>query len=182
MAMKGVLVLLMAILGTAVPHNKPAELVPKAKLTLPEVMTKIAPEVKDGTAFFAKLKEEKGRVIYTVNFAVGKESVKLSVDAATSEVIERTTEKKDRSKSMSAAKISMAGVIEAAVKKVPGKASRALFYLKKGKPMAEVVVVKEGKLFEVKLDASTGAVVKVEEDDDDDDDADDDDDDDDDDD
>jgi hypothetical protein len=44
--------------------------------------------------------------------------------------------------------------------------------------VAEVIVFKDGKSFEVKIDAITGSVIKVEEDDDDDDDGDDDDDDD----
>jgi uncharacterized membrane protein YkoI len=49
------------------------------------------------------------------------------------------------------------------------KPTRVGFELKKGKPVAEVMVFKDGKLFEVKLDAVTGSVIKVEEDDDDDD-------------
>lgn len=176
--MKCAWMVVLALLGAAAPVNKPAELISKAKLSLTDVVAKVAPDVKDATPFFAKLKEEKGRVIYTVNFAQGGSSVKLLIDASTAEVINRTTEKKDRSKAISTSKLTMAGAIEAALKKVPGKASRALFYVKKGKPMAEVMVVKEGKLFEVKVDAATGAIIKVEEDDDDDDDEDDDDDDD----
>jgi uncharacterized membrane protein YkoI len=178
MAMKCAWMIVAALLCAAAPANKPAELVTKAKLSLTDAVAKVSPEVKDGTPFFVKIKQEKDRIVYSMTFAQGKESVKLSIDAATSEVFGRTVEKKDHSKAISAAKITMAGAIDTAVKKVGGKASRANFYLKKGKPMAEVIVVKEGKLFEVKLDAATGAVVKVEEDDDDDDDADDDDDDD----
>jgi uncharacterized membrane protein YkoI len=178
MAMKCAWMIILVLLSAAARVNKPAELLTKSKVTLPEVVTKALSEVKDGTPFFAKLKEEKGKVVYTVSFAQGTGAVKLSIDAATSEVLSRTTEKKDHSKMISAVKISMASAIDAAVKKVPGKASRANFYCKKGKPMAEVLVVKDGKLFEVKLDAATGSVIKVEEDDDDDDDADDDDDDD----
>ena len=169
--------LLVVALLTA-PANKPAELINKAKLSLPEAVEKAAPEVKEGSPFFAKLKEVNGKVVYCMTFAQGQSSIKLSIDAATSEVLDKKTEKKDHSKAISASKLSMTKVIEAAVKKVPGKASRANFYLKKGKAMAEVIVVKEGKLFEVKVDAVSGAIVKVEEDDDDDDDADDDDDDD----
>lgn len=171
--MKGAWMIVLVLLAAAARVNKPAELLAKSKLSLPDVVTKALPEVKEGTPFFAKLKEEKGKVVYTLSFAQGTSSVKLSVDALTSEVLSRTTEKKDRSKMISAVKITMASAIEAAVKKVPGKASRANFYCKKGRPMAEVLVVKDGKLFEVKLDAATGSVIKVEEDDDDDDDADD---------
>jgi uncharacterized membrane protein YkoI len=177
-AMKGAWMILAALLCAAAPSNKPAELINKTKLSLSDALAKVMPDVKEGTPFFVKLKQEKDRVVYSMTFAQGKESVKLSIDAATSEVFGRTLEKKDHSKAILAAKISMAGAIDAALKKVAGKASRANFYLKKGKPMAEVIVVKEGKLFEVKVDAATGAIVKVEEDDDDDDDADDDDDDD----
>ena len=70
--MKCAWMILVALLSAMTPVNKPAELLLKSKVTLPEVVTKALPEVKEGTPFFAKLKEEKGRVIYTVSFAQGE--------------------------------------------------------------------------------------------------------------
>src|SRR5213078_4755307 len=101
MAMKCVWMIVLALLSAATPANKPAELIQKSKVTLPDVVTKSLPEVKEGTPFFAKLKEEKGKVVYTVSFAQGTSSVKLSIDALTNEVLSRTTEKKDHSKTIS---------------------------------------------------------------------------------
>lgn len=175
--MKFAWILVAAVAAAIAPVNKPAELMKRVKIALPEAVAKASPEIKDGVPFSARLKEVDGRLVYALGFSQGKESVRVSIDAATSEVVAKTAEKKDHSKAISAAKLSMAKVVEAATAKVPGKASRANFLLKKGKAVAEVIVVKEGKLFEVKVDAVTGSVIKVEEDDDDDDDADDDDDD-----
>ena len=76
--MKCVWMIVLALLSAATPTNKPAELIQKSKVTLPDVVTKSLPEVKEGTPFFAKLKEEKGKVVYTVSFAQGTSSVKLS--------------------------------------------------------------------------------------------------------
>jgi uncharacterized membrane protein YkoI len=176
MAMKFLWILAAAAVAAAAPANKPAELMKRVKIALPAAVEKAAPEVKDGTPFFARLKEVDGRLVYFLGFAQGETSVRVSVDAATSEIVTKTTEKKNHSKAISAAKISMAKAVEAAQAKVAGKASRVSFGLKKGKSVAEVIVVKDGKLFEVKLDGVTGAVLKVEEDDDDDDGDDDDDD------
>jgi uncharacterized membrane protein YkoI len=175
---KSIVVLAVAALAIGARVSKPAELLKSAKLSLTEAVDKAVPEVKDGSPFSARLTDKGGRLVYLVRFAQGESSVKLSVDAKTSEIVERTTEKKSHSKVASAAKISPAKAIEAALGKVPGKASRVTFGLKKGAPVAEVIVVKDGKLFEVKVNGTTGAVTKVDEDDDDEDGDDDDDDDD----
>jgi uncharacterized membrane protein YkoI len=176
--MKTVWILAASVLALLPASNKPAELIKKAKFSLSEAVEKSAPEAKDGTPFSVRLREEKGRLVYSTGFAQGESTLRVLIDAATSEVVSKATEKKSRAKMIAAAKIPMPKLIAAAVKKVPGQASRASFELKKGKTFAEIVVVKDGKLFEVKVDAATGEVTKVEQDDDDDDDADDDDDDD----
>jgi uncharacterized membrane protein YkoI len=177
--MKTVWILVLAALGAAaVPSNKPAELIKRAKLSLPEAAEKAAPEAKEGTPFSARLREEKGRLVYSIGFAQGEKSLRVLIDASTAEIVSKSTEAKSRAKMISGAKVAMPKLIEAAVAKVAGKATRISYELKKGKPFAEIVVVKDGKLFEVKVDATTGQVTKVEEDDDDDDEDDDDDDDD----
>ena len=167
--MKTVWILAAAAVALWPAANKPAELMKRAKFSLTEAVEKSAPVAKDGTPFSVRLREEKGRLVYSTGFAQGETSLRVLIDAATAEVVSRTTETKSRSKLVAGVKVPMAKLIEAAVAKVPGKASRATFEMKKGKPIAEIVVVKEGKLFEVTLDAATGAVLKVEEDDDDDD-------------
>jgi|SRR6185295_774407 len=167
--------LVLACLST---RTAPDRLLKEAKISLPEAVEKALPEIKDGNAVSARIREEKSRILYIVNIAQGETAVRMSIDAKTKEVVEKTTLKKNYSKLVGASKITIAKAVTAATEKVAGKASRVSFELKKGKPIAEVIVVKDGKLFEVKLDGVTGAVIKVEEDDDDDDGDDDDDDDD----
>jgi uncharacterized membrane protein YkoI len=164
--------LLMACLST---RNSPERLLKEAKISLPEAVEKALPEIKDGNAVSARLREEKSRILYIVNIAQGETTVRMSIDAKTQEVVEKTTLKKNYTKLIGGSKITLAKAVSVATEKVAGKATRVSFGLKKNKPVAEVIVFKDGKLFEVKLDAVTGSVIKVEEDDDDDDDGDDDD-------
>ena len=65
--------------------------------------------------------------------------------------------------------LSMSQAIDAALKKVDGKALHCEIELEDGKALYEVKVFSNGKVYEVEIDAATGAVVEVEEDDEDDD-------------
>lgn len=162
--------LLLACLST---RNSPERLLKEAKVSLPEAVEKALPEIKDGAAIAARLREEKGRVLYIVDIAQGEKTVRMSIDAKTQDVVEKTTLTKNRSTLIGASKITLARAVAAATEKVAGKASRVSFEMKKGRPIAEVLVFKDGTLFEVKLDGVTGSVLKVEQEDDDDDDGDD---------
>ena len=130
----------------------------------------IRDRVKDGTPVWAKLREENGRILYVLNVARGESAVRMSVDARTKEIVSNVPLKKSYAKLLGASKLSMAKAVEIALAKVAGKATGVEFELKKGKAVAEVKVFLDGKLYEVKLDAVTGSVIKVEQDDDDDDD------------
>ena len=84
-----------------------------------------------------------------------------------------------KNKAMPASKISgvsattLAAAIESALKKVPGgEALAAEIEIENGKPLIEVKIFSHGKLYEVEVDATTGAVLEVEQEDDDDDDDD----------
>jgi uncharacterized membrane protein YkoI len=175
--MKSALYVLGLLLACLPMRHSPEKLLKEATVSLPEAVEKALPEIKEGSAVTARLKEDKGRVLYVVSVAQGEGAVRLSIDAKTKEIVEKASLKKNYAKLIGASKVTLAKAVEAAILKVPGKATRVHFELKKGKPVAEVIVFKDGKSFEVKLDAVTGSVIKVEEDDDDDDDGDDDDDD-----
>src|SRR5581483_7538779 len=112
---------------------------------------------------------------YLLNVARGEGAVRMSVDARTREIVSNVPLKKSYAKLMGASKISMAKALEVALARVAGKATGVEFELKKGKAVAEVKVFLDGKLYEVKIDAVTGSVLKVEQDDDDEDDGNDDD-------
>jgi len=165
-----------ACLTTARPS--PERLLKEAKITLPEAVGIALPEIPEGSAVAARLREEKSRLLYVVDVAQGDAATRLSIDAKTRELVSKAPLKKNYAALVGASRISMAKALELATAKMAGKATRVEFELKKGKAVAEVLVFLNGKLYEVKLDAVTGSVLKVEEEDDDDDDADEDDDDD----
>jgi uncharacterized membrane protein YkoI len=173
---KSVLMILGLLVACLPVRHSPEKLLKEATVTLPEAIEKALPEIKDGSAISARLAEDKGRVLYVVGVAQGTTGVRLYIDAKTKEVVQKIALKKSYAALIAASKLTPAKAIEAALLKVPGKATKVEFELKKGKPIAEVLVFKDGKTFEVKLDAVTGSVLKVEEEDDDDDDGDDDDD------
>jgi len=74
-----------------------------------------------------------------------------------------------------ACKLSLSKAIDIALSKVPGQALNATVEFEKGKAKVEVTVFSSGKVYEIDIDATTGAVLEVEQEDDDDDNGDDDD-------
>jgi len=176
--MKSLLPLLGLLVVGGTPKSNPEKWLKEAKVALPEAVQQILPQVKDGTPIAARLAEEKGQILFLVSVAQGESGVRLSIDARTLEVTGKTALKKNYTKLVGASKLTFTKAVDLALKKVAGKATRVGFGLKKGKPIVEVKVWKDGKLAEVELDGVTGSVIKVDDDDDDDDDGDDDDDDD----
>jgi uncharacterized membrane protein YkoI len=71
-----------------------------------------------------------------------------------------------------ACKVSLAAAIETALAKVKGSALSAEIEIENGKAHIDVTILSEGKLWEVEIDGTTGAVNEVEQEDDDDDDDD----------
>ncbi|HEU4339199.1 MAG TPA: PepSY domain-containing protein [Planctomycetota bacterium] len=74
-----------------------------------------------------------------------------------------------------ALKVSLSKAIETALAKVDGQALNAEVELENGKAMIEVKILSNGKIWEVEIDGTTGAITEVEQEDDDDDDDDEDD-------
>ena len=74
-----------------------------------------------------------------------------------------------------ACKVTLAAAIETALAKVKGSALSAEIELENGKAHIDVLILSEGKLWEVEIDGTSGAVNEVEQEDDDDEDDDDDD-------
>lgn len=95
--------------------------------------------------------------------------------------VEKVAHKKEKRPAPSPArlaascKVSLSAAIESALGKVKGQALNAEVELENGKALIEVTIVLDGKVWEVEIDGTTGAVIEVEQEDDDDDDDDDDD-------
>jgi uncharacterized membrane protein YkoI len=66
-----------------------------------------------------------------------------------------------------ALKVTLSKAIEFALAKVDGQALNVEVELENGKPVIEVKILSDGKLWEVEIDGTTGAVLEVEQDDDD---------------
>ena len=177
--MKIVMAVTALFLGVTVVAAMPTakeRMLSEAKISLPEAVAKAAPEAKDGSPVSARLKEEKGRIVYVVGVAQGETEIRFSMDAKTNELIGKTTVSRSHAKELALAKVSVLKAVEAALKKVPGKATGVEMEIEKGKAIIEVKIFNEGKSWEVEVDAATGEVIEVEQDDDDGDDDEDDDD------
>jgi uncharacterized membrane protein YkoI len=70
-------------------------------------------------------------------------------------------------------KVALGDAIDTALAKVPGKALSAEAEFDDGKAVYEVMILSDGKMVEVEIDATTGAILEVEQEDDEDDDEDD---------
>ena len=73
-----------------------------------------------------------------------------------------------------ALKVTLSKAIDTALAKVDGQALNAEVEVENGKAMIEVKILSNGKIWEVEIDGTTGAIIEVEQDDDDDGDGDDD--------
>lgn len=78
------------------------------------------------------------------------------------------------SKVAPALKVTLGKAIETALAKVDGQALNVEVELENGKATIEVKILSNGKIWEVEIDGTTGAITEVEQDDDDDGDGDDD--------
>lgn len=152
-----------------VPDNA-EKLLREAQFPLPASVEKAGKDLKDVTPVSAWLRDLKGRTVYTVRFAQGGEQLRITLDAKTGEVIEKATEKKNRTRALALSKTSVARAIEIALEKVAGKAYRVRLGLEKNRAVYEVIVLSGGKRHEVEIDAATGKIIDVEPDDDEDDD------------
>lgn len=159
-------------LGLAFSGSTAEKLLKEAQFSLTASIEKAGKDLKDVTPVSAWLRTCEGRTVYTVRFAQGEQTLAFCLDAKTGEVVKKETEKRNRTKALAGSKTSIASAIEIALKKVPGQAYRASLVLEKKTSMYEVLVLSDGKRFEVEVNAATGEIIEVEQEDDDDDDDD----------
>jgi uncharacterized membrane protein YkoI len=160
--MKTSIVMIAAFLGgTADPDY--AKLLQDAKVTLSEAIEKGLKEVPEGTVVSAYIEENEGKPRYFLYVAKGTKTHEVSIDIKDGTVTGKETLDDDDSKLVASLKISLSKAIEAALKKVPGKAVYADFDADdKGPAEAEVDVFAEGKVTKVFINAATGEVIKTE--------------------
>lgn len=157
------LLLAASALGFLAPDPDYAKLLEQAKISLGQAVEKGAKEVPGGTVVSAYFEENDGKPRFFLYVAKDTKTVELGLDLKDGSVLEKTTLDDDDSKIVAAAKIPLTKAIEAALKKVPGKAVYADFDIdEKGPPEAEVDVFAGGKVTKVYVHAVTGEVIKTE--------------------
>jgi len=138
--------------------NKYARRLDRAMLTLSEAVDR-AQAAAPGVAYRAVLKDEDGRIQFSVKVAQKSQVADVDLDARTGELLEEPeVENYDLSTLVGATKISLQQAIAAALRYAPGRALEAEFELKSGKPQAEVKVLGDGGVRKVKLDGQTGEI------------------------
>lgn len=131
-----------------------------ATLTLAEAIEKALAAVP-GTPVEAGLDDEDGQITFSVHVAHDGSVTELELDAKTGAVLDRDTDKKDRSKLLAASTTSLAGAVQAALAKVPGDAIDTEAELRDGRAQAAVEILREGKTYEVLVDLAAGTVTRV---------------------
>jgi uncharacterized membrane protein YkoI len=90
----------------------------------------------------------------------GGELREIDIDANEGKILEDDREDENPSKFPSS-KVSLQAMIAKALEKVPGAALEAELELEGGKAVAEIDILNDGRIFEVAVDAETGAVLSV---------------------
>lgn len=140
--------------------EKTAELLGAAAFDLATALDRVAADVR-GVPFEAALEFEEGRPAFAVEVAEGAEFRERTIDAATGEILEDDTEKKDRSALAARIRIPLATAVRAALQAVPGRAVQAACEVRDGTPRARVEVVTPAGSFEVVVDLDRGHVASI---------------------
>jgi uncharacterized membrane protein YkoI len=152
--------LLAAILVAGPDYGK---LLKDAKLSLSEAIEKASKEVPDWKPLSAYMEENEGKPCFIVFVAEDRKTMEVTIDLKDGTLTGKEAATDDDSKILAAVRITLKKAIEAALKKVPGKAVYADFDVdEKGPPEAEVDVFADGKVTRVFVDAVTGEVIRTE--------------------
>ena len=148
-----------------------AELAKQAKVT-EEAAIKIALEQIPGTVEEVELEDENGTIVYEIEIRAedGTEQ-EVEIDATTGEVVkveaeddeEEGDDEQSQAELAKQAKVTEEAAIETALGQVPGTVEEIKLEVEDGKIVYDIdVIAEDGTKQEVKVDATTGKVVKVE--------------------
>jgi uncharacterized membrane protein YkoI len=136
-------------------------LLKKAAYSLTEAIQKATAIAKEGVVVSADLEDDNGKAVFVVEFAHEKKVIEVKLDAATGELLTKEIEDDDKSDVVKACKLPLTRGIQIALEKVPGKVLGAEAEIEDDKPILEMKIFADGKLLKVKVDAVTGAVLKI---------------------
>jgi uncharacterized membrane protein YkoI len=159
--MSTILTVLIAASAAAAGDDEPAALLKKAAYSLMDAIQKATPIAGEGVLVSAELEDQDGKAVYVVEFAVQKKVLEIKLDAVTGELLKKDIEDEDKSDIVRACKLPLVKGIEIAVAKLPGKLFAAEAEIEDDKPLFETKILVDGKLLKVKIDAVTGAVLKI---------------------
>lgn len=136
-------------------------LLKRSAYPLGDAVKKAMEVARKGTIVSIELEEEDGKAVFSVDIAQDRKTLEILLDAGTGELVEKTIEDDDQESVADACKIPLGRAIELALEKVAGRAYAAEAEIEEGKPVLEVKILGDGKVHKVKVDAVTGAVLKV---------------------
>jgi uncharacterized membrane protein YkoI len=131
-----------------------------AKITKEQATKVVLEQFKDATVKSAELEKEENKVIWSFDLKIGEGIKEVWVDANTGKIIKTEEESAVKEKEEQIPEKAE----KAALKKVPGKIVEKTVLSENGKTIyAFEIKAKSGKTVEVKVDAKTNKVLKVEE-------------------
>ncbi|MDZ4812717.1 MAG: protein kinase [Pseudomonadota bacterium] len=110
--------------------------------------------VRDGTVYHAEF--EHGE--FSIDFAAGKRTINVVVDAVNGVVVKQLAEDEDHSLDVSSARIGLVDALERARKHSPGTAVEAQLLMLPGRVVIEVKIIRDGKPVWVAVNGATGEV------------------------
>jgi uncharacterized membrane protein YkoI len=133
-----------------------------AGISLENALERVAQdrEARDGTIVEAELESEDGRLVYSIDVAIGTRILELQLDAGTGAIVKRESEDEDKS-DLTQTKFGVAEAVRAALRAVPGKALSAEVARHKGGRTIEVTIEASGKKHVLVIDAETGTIGPV---------------------
>ena len=131
-----------------------------AKLTLGEAIARATQSAPGAVALHAELETDKGRIVFSIEIAVGARTLCLKLDARDGKILDRDDDERDEESKSRSATIPLAEAVERALRKAPGRAVEAEMKASR----IEVKVVVDGKLMKVRLDGRTGDILELKED------------------
>ncbi|HEU4417889.1 MAG TPA: hypothetical protein VFT55_03065 [Planctomycetota bacterium] len=158
------------ILAIALPVTAPAQAdqqtgqrLKQARLTLVEAIQKgvkeAGPEAGPVVPFKAEFEIDKGKAVFSIDLAQGKQTLNVVIDAGDGSVVEKETEDGDHTAATAACKVSLAKAIDAALASTKGQAMEATLRLAAGKPVIDVVVFDGTLASTVRVDGVAATVI-----------------------
>jgi uncharacterized membrane protein YkoI len=138
-----------------------ARLLERATLTLSAAIARAA-AVRPGIPVHAELEEEDGRLSYSIGLAADGKVREIAVDPSSGRILGEEDDDEDRARVAAAVTTPLASLVDKVLESVAGRAVEAEFELKGDRLRVEIKVFGPDGLREIKVDGTTGEILKTE--------------------